>query len=199
MGDFVSVRFDASGWTSAIDRLGRDFGKAIERGVNRTLQNASTAMVKVIADDMGLAQKIVRPFIQSDKANANGQRWVGRLYASSAKVPLLDFGAKGPEPSRGRGAGVTAKLPPPGAGRYPHLFIAAMSSGHRGVFGRVPGRYMQKIGRHGGRRQAIEEKFGPSVYHVFQKHQDVAEARAMEMLVTNITHEVQFLLSQVAA
>lgn len=187
MNDLVSVRIDTKQFDAGIDQLGRDAGKAFERAANRTLSNARTAMVAVIADDMGLAQNKVRPFLSEQKAVAAANRWTARLYASTKRVPLITFGARGPVPSRGQGGGVTARLPT-GRERYPHAFIATMRSGHEGVF--------QRTGR---RRTPIYELHGPSVYHVFQKHQSVAQARALEMYTTNLQHEFDFLLSQRAA
>jgi hypothetical protein len=120
-----------------------------------------------------------------------------RLISSGARIPLIDFSARGPEPSRGRGRGVSYKLAGAG-GRLPHAFIATMRSGHRGVFERSPGG--KRRGPKPERSQLpIHEKFGPSIAVVFQHQIPVGEARRAEVLVKNVQHEIEFALSRAAA
>lgn len=187
MAELISVRFDPAAWSGALDRLGRDLGIAVARGVNRTIQQAQTVMVRAIASDMAITQSVVRDRLSIEKASADAQRWTARLYADVKRIPLIAFNANGLEPSRGRGTGVSARLPT-GRQRYPRAFIATMHTGHRGVFERK-----------GKARLPIHELRGPSVYHVFQNLRDLAQARADEMLMGNVSHEVEFLLSQIAA
>jgi hypothetical protein len=191
----VRITPNLSQWDSAIDRLGRDFGKAIERGVNRTSSNAVTVLVRDASEDLGLKQKDVRPLIATEKASAKALRWSATIYASPKRIPLSAFRATGPNPSRGKGGGISARLPT-GKGRYPHAFFATVhgpfpngviSGGHFGVFERVA-----------KARNPIRQLFGPSVWHVIEKHLSAAETRALEMLNVNIGHEVQFLISQLA-
>lgn len=179
----MRVSLDTRAWDRALTQLGK--GNAIKAGVravNRTLKNAKTAMVKVVAQDMGLQAKAVRDKIAVKAAVGSGEATRGYLFADTRRVPLIDFKARGPEPSRGRGKGVRARLPG-GAGTYPKAFIATMKSGHRGVFQRA-----------GTTRLGIYELRGPSIAQSFTKNAAVAEARAAEMLEKNMAAEVNYLL-----
>jgi hypothetical protein len=60
-----------------------------------------------------------------------------------------------------------------------------MKSGHRGVYQRSA-----------KTRLPIYELRGPSVMQSFITHRAVAEARAIEMLTTNMASEVRYLVSQ---
>jgi len=109
------------------------------------------------------------------------------LGASLKRISLMKFHAKGPIPTRGKGRGVTYRLNG-GKGRLAHAFIATMESGHQGVFERSPGKFMRKSKT----RQAIHEKYGPSIGQVFRKFRPVGLARALEVFQTNFDHELQF-------
>jgi hypothetical protein len=60
------------------------------------------------------------------------------------------------------------------------------SSGHRGVFQRVPGKFMKNKPN----RQAIAEALGPSLGRVFEKVMPKVEEKAQDALVKNISHEI---------
>lgn len=173
---------------AAIQRLKQRAPAAIARAINRTAASVETAMARVIAADMGMNVGDVKRYISIDDATPG--RPVANIRASAKPIPLIDFKARGPYPSRGRGRGVTAKLKG-GAGRYPTAFIATMGSGHTGVFQRAPG-----ARRHGGpphRSQLpIFELKGPSIWHVFAKHLGVGLARAAEQLPKNLRSELAF-------
>ena len=156
---------------------------AIARALNRSIESAKTAMNRAIAQDMGLKVSTVSDLIRVERATED-QR-VARLYASFKRIPLIDFNARGPEPSRGKGRGVTARMPG-GLGRYPNAFIATMRSGHRGVFTR----------RSAAGRLPIAELRGPSIGHVFVKHKAIGEARGQEQLAKNLASEFRFALSR---
>lgn len=188
-----SVQLRTEDSTRAITELGEKAPLAIMRALNRTASNAKTAMTRVVAGDLGVKAGVVRDRINIMEARRNNL--VATLYASAKRIPLIQFKAKGPRPSRGRGRGVTAKI---GAGRYPHAFIARMSSGHEGVFQRVPG--AKRRGPLPNRSQLpITELHGPSIAVAFQKHGAVAEARASEMLLKNVQHELSFALRRQGA
>lgn len=177
----VQLRIEDS--NRAMAALGEKAPLALMRAINRTASNARTAMTRVIAGDLGIKASIVRDRVKVSEAKRN--HLGATLYASPKRIPLIQFKAKGPRPSRGRGRGVTAKI---GAGRYPHAFIARMTSGHEGVFQ-----------RRGKRRLPITELHGPSIAVAFDKHRDVAEARASEMLLKNVQHELSFALRRQGA
>lgn len=165
--------------------LGRKARPAVARALNKSAGSGQTAINRLVASDLALPVGKIRPLISVSKAIP--ERLSVTFYASPARIPLIEFGAKGRYPSRGRGAGVTAKLPT-GAGRYPHAFIAIMPSGHRGVFTR-PGRLQHRL--------PIAELMGPSIAQSFTKNEDAAIERCYEQLEKNLPHELQFALSSV--
>ena len=118
--------------TAAKERLRHRFPVAIARGMNRTGKSEKTAMSREIAKDMALKIGDVKDAIAVDEAIPSRLRV--RVIARGAPIPLIKFHARGPEPSRGRGRGVTARLPG-GRGRYPHAFIGSMASLMRFVEG----------------------------------------------------------------
>ena len=185
----VRIQLHSEAAERAIEQYGHRAARAVARAVNRSVASGRTLMSRHISRDMGTPVGTVRDRIGVREASPT--RLVAQLTASAKRIPLIDFKARGPEPSRGRGRGVTARLPG-GAGRYPHAFIATMRSTHRGVFQRVPGKRFMR-GR--GRRQAIYELFGPSIAKVFSKHGAVARARVLEQLDKNLQSELKFALS----
>jgi hypothetical protein len=169
----------------------------VARSLNRAGVSGQTAMVKAVAADTGLQQKHVKREIRLDRASRVQPKVA--LTIRGRRIPLVSFGARGPEPSKGRGRGVTYRLPS-GRGRIPSGFIATMKSGHRGVFTRWPGQEKSKRhGRSASRPQLpIQEKFGPSIPHVFEKKLDVFAAAAQESFLKNLRHEISFARSKEA-
>jgi hypothetical protein len=163
--------------------------------LNRALVSGQTAMVRAVTADTGIAAKNVRREIVLDKANLS--RPVAALTIAGKRIPLIAFQARGPEPSRGRGKGVSYRLPT-GRGHIPNAFIATMMSGHRGVFTRKPG--FAKSKRHGEQETRpqlpIQEKRGPSLPHVFEKFVPTFQAAAQESLVKNLAHEIAWAKSK---
>jgi len=149
---------------------------AAVRSLNRGINSARTVMVREIAKDTGLRSGDVTKALRLRLATAAQPE--AALAASLKRIPVIQFRATGPEPSRGKGRGVKAKVS--GSTRYPHAFIATMPTGHRGVFAR--------------RRTArlpIKELFGPSLGRVFAKYRPIGLARAVEAFKQNFTHELE--------
>jgi hypothetical protein len=180
----ITLNFKTDQTQRAIDRLATQAPIAIVRALNKSIASAKTAMNRVVSQDMGLKVSDVSAKIGIVPAAADRQR--ARLYADATRIPLIKFGAKGPEPSRGKGRGVTAKLGQ-ARGRYPTAFIATMAGGHRGVYV-----------RNAKARLSIRELFGPSIAHVFEKHVNVGIARGQEQLAKNLKSEFRFALQQAA-
>jgi hypothetical protein len=175
----LQARLNTAQWERALKELGKKNAiKAGIRAVNRTLTSSRSAVVKDVAPDVGLQQKAVRDQITVVVAKNTGQAPHGQLWATTKRVPLIQFKAKDTK------RGVTAKLKG-GAGRYPHAFIRTTRSGHTGVFQRT-----------GKSRLPIYELKGPSLYHAFQKHAPVAQSRALEVLDKNFGHELSYMLSK---
>jgi hypothetical protein len=176
-----------------IQRLKSRAPLAQMRALNRAIGSANVAMVRVIAPDIGVKQGVVKDRIRTELATP--ERLRARLYANAKRIPLIELGAKGPEPSRGRGAGVTVKSA--GARKsIPGAFIATMRSGHRGVFQRAGGGAGGRRGPAPNRSQLpIRELFGPSIWQVFRKFEYVGIARGREQLIKNLQSEFKFALA----
>jgi hypothetical protein len=169
-----------------IDAALREYPKratrALVRAMNRALTSGRTVMVQRIAADTGLKSGDIRKAITLREASS--QRLEARLGIGLKRIPLISFNARGQEPSRGRGRGVSYRLRG-GAGRIPNAFIATMRSGHRGVFVRSA-----------KARLPIRELFGPSLGHVFARYRPEAIARIQEAFATNFASEMKFEASR---
>jgi hypothetical protein len=163
--------------------------EAIVRALNRAIDSAKVAGARAVAADMGFPVTRAREEILVRHARVGHP--VASLRASAKRIPLVHFKASGPEPSRGRGRGVTARVKGTRV-RYPDAFIATMRSGHRGVFRRVGGERRSPGGW--GKNLPIRELKGPSIWKVFQNHRAVALARGREQLVKNLRSELRFAL-----
>lgn len=174
------------GVVSSLENLKEGSSRAAMRALNRGIGSAQTVQTKAIAGDTGLKQKDVRDALTMVKATTN--RLEASLAASTKRIPISQFGAKGPLPSRGRGRGVSYKLAG-GRGLIPDAFIATMPSGHQGVFVRasVSGKKSQGAW---SKNLPIGEKFGPSIGQVFSKFKTDAIARAQESFLTSFDHEM---------
>jgi hypothetical protein len=172
-----SIRLELHEFESRLAALKRP-GVPLARAINKSMHSGRSAMKRLIAEDLGLKVGDVDKFLSVREATSS--KLEATLYASAKRVPLILFDARGPEPSRGLGTGVTARLKG-GAGTYPHAFIATMKSGHRGVFK-----------RRGTPRLPIDQLHGPSIFKAFQKHEAAAVARTQEQLAKNVPHEIEF-------
>lgn len=152
--------------------------RAMVRAMNRALTSGRALMVQRIAADTGLKSGTIRDAFAM--RNATNERLEARLAVGLKRIPLIDFNARGPEPSRGRGRGVSYRLKG-GSGRIEHAFIATMKSGHRGVFARSR-----------EARLPIRELFGPSLGHVFAKYRPEGIAKVKEAFATNFARELAF-------
>lgn len=175
---------------AAIDRLKAQMPIAQARALNRAIASAKTAMVRVVSRDMGLKSGDVSDRIGTEEARPDRLR--ARLSASYAKIPLIKFGASGPNPSHGRGR-VTAITGGRAAGEVgvrhaiPGAFLATLSSGHVGVFKRT-----------GKSRLPIRQLHGPSVAQVFVKYVDVGLARGEEQLLKELSSQFRFAIRPTA-
>ena len=155
------------------------------RAINRTAASEKTQAKRAIAADTGIKAGDVDKALTVAKATPEVA--FATVTASGRRLPLIAFNARGPEPSRGRGRGVSYRLPG-GRGRVPTAFIATMRSGHRGVFTRT---------RLAGPRLPILELFGPSLPLVFiKKFLPEATTRSVATLAKNLRHEIEFALKR---
>lgn len=184
----ADVTFDWKDVRAGVENLKAKFPQAVRRALTRAGNSGRAAMVKEIAEDTGLPSRTVREAI---RVNLVGDQAV-QLEVTGNRIPLIDFRARGPEPSRGKGRGVSYRLPG-GRGRAEHAFIATMPSGHRGVFQRSEGARSVKTAK-GRSGLPIYELRGPSLVHVFSKKMSIGVERTQEALVTNLRSEINFAL-----
>ncbi|MDP1570343.1 MAG: phage tail protein [Vicinamibacterales bacterium] len=165
------VALDLAGQPAHVERAG-------VRAMNRAIEAARTVMAREISKDLQLRVGVVREALRMQQASI--ARPEASLSGSRLKrIPVIDMGATGPFPSRGRGRGVSWRNQ--GRKRDPKAFIAVMKSGHKGVFKRVS-----------KKRLGIIELRGPSLGHVFEKFKPVGMARLLEVFTQRFKHEYQF-------
>lgn len=189
----VTLKLNMKTFGQALKKLQGAAPKAIARALNRSASTARTFMARTVAQDMGI--KVGSPTTHRREPHSAHEAMYVRaatpdtlsasVVSQDGPMPLVEFKAKGPEPSYGKGKGVKAKLRG-GAGTYPHAFLATMKSGHRGVFARAP-----TVGRLG-----IYELHGPSVTKVFSKHHSAGRKAGADALVKNLEHEFKRALDQ---
>jgi hypothetical protein len=116
--------------------------KATVRALNRAGDQALTAIGREIRRVYNMSAADAR---RQARVVNRAQR--GRLYftirISSRRLKLIQFvrGSRAPTVTRRRaGAGVTVEVKRGSRRTIPHAFIAAMPSGHTGVFARIRGR-----------------------------------------------------------
>jgi hypothetical protein len=179
----VSSRFEVElgldGLAADLLALGQSAPYVMARALNRAGVSGKTAMTRAIHEDTGIASKDVGREIQLEKATKT--KTVVALQIRGRRIPLIAFKARGPEPSRGKGKGVSYTLPG-GRGRVPDAFITTLGvGGHRGVYK-----------RRGRPRLPIDELFGPSLPHVFEKFIPVFAQAAGESFRKNLASEISF-------
>lgn len=186
MAQAVSLSLDTSQWRSALSKLESRGPVAVARGLNRTGASERTAKARAVAADMGVKVATARDAIKVEKAV--GASLVCRVVARGKRLPLIDFKARGPFPSRGRGRGVSYVM----QGQRKTIakaFVAVVGSGgHKGVFIRM-----------GKKRLPIKQLYGVSIAHSFGNQIPAGEARCAEVLEKNVAHEIGYELTRLQA
>jgi hypothetical protein len=185
----ASFTLDIEAFRKDLLDLGYRMPLVMARALNRAATSGQNAMVKVITENTGLQSKYVKREIKVDKANRS--RPVVGLTIQGRRMPLIAFGARGPEPSRGRGRGVSYGMKG-GRGRIPDAFIATVGAGgHRGVFKRIGVSRSRSRGAWAPNLPIVELR-GPSVPHVFERYLDRFRAAAAESFTKNLASEITF-------
>ena len=190
----ITIRVDTEPWTERLKVLGARANTALARALNRTAASERTAMARAVAKDLGVNVGTAREGIALKKAHKTNL--VATLTAKGKRLPLIDFKARGPYPSLGRGRGVSYIGKGGTRKTISNAFIAIVTkagedgqhAGHRGVFQRV-----------GNRRLPIKQLYGASVARVFGNLLPVGEARRNEVLLGNVAHEIEFELSRLTS
>lgn len=172
----LAIRFNTSDVEKTIRQFKARYPRAVARALNRAINSARAGMTTAIARDMGLKASVVRNELKVQQATQTS--FIARLSVTGTRIPLEQFGARGPLPSRGRGR-VTVR-----GKTYPGAFRARMRSGHVGVFKRLD-----------PPRLPIVELRGASLPHVFANHAPLGLARGQEALKKNLASELHFAAS----
>ncbi len=180
----IQLAFDASKVTANIQRLRVQAPIAVARALNKSIASGRTIMAHDMSQDLGIKVGTVRDAIKLKEATPSNQ--TAQISTDMKRIPLSEFSPSGPDPSRGKGRGITYRMQGQRR-RLEHAFFARMASGHRGVFlrkatGRLP----------------IREAMGPSLGHVFIKFRPNGIARSAEQLRKNLVSEFRFVMSQAA-
>lgn len=183
----TTLHFDVRDAIRGLKALRTRAPYAVARAINKSAMSARTEAAREISADIGLRVGLVRGEISVDRATP--ERAIATIGVRGRRIPLIEFGARGKEPSRGRGRGVTYRMRGVRM-RLPHAFIAQMRSGHRGVFKRTR-----------TKRLPIVELHGPSLARVFAKDAIVKAVRARyeEAMTKNLPHEIEFELRRLGA
>lgn len=174
---------------AAFQRLRARYPQAEARALNRAVISARTAMVPLMAQDLGVKQGLVKDGVGSFRGlrvrNATAGKLVASLSASLVRIPLYLLGAKASK----RGY-VTFR-----GKKLDFAFQATMpNSGHTGIFKRkLPTRKRYKWGQHA---LPIIELRGASFGHVFIKYMEQGRQAALTSLAKNLQSELKFALSR---
>lgn len=202
----MSVELEFKAFEKELLEMAAQAPAIVSRSLNRAAGSGQAAMAKAITDDTGLAFKYSKRSIKLDKATRS--RPVAALEINANRIPLIAFGARGPEPSKGKGRGVSYGLKG-SRNRNPNAFIAKVASAaqreqgvsHKGVMMRTakmwhPRASSRQSAKGWSLNLPIIELRGPSAAHVFEAHMDVFKAAAQESLVKNLAHEIAFAKSK---
>jgi hypothetical protein len=185
----IGCRFNLTATRRQVARLRERAPELVAHATNRAVTSAVTVLARSVSAELRLPVGTVKKAIRVRAARTDNP--TATVYAVATRIPLIDFGARGRYPSRGKGRGVTART---ARRNYPHAFIAVMKSGHKGVFERSG----KKQSRAGMPRQSpqlpIYELFGPSIAHVVPGHTAAPIARFHEQLSTNLAHNFRYYL-----
>lgn len=190
----VTLRIDTASVERAVGDIKDGLPRVLTRVLNRSLGEVHTLVKRGVAADTGLPVGEVDKSLEEFKATHSNL--VARLVVTGRRIPLITFKARGPEPSRGRGRGVTYSIGRNARTRVESGFIATMKSGHRGVFARLSGQG-PATGLRVGRLPIVELK-GPSLPRVLT-NQWIAQGwdtRGQEIVEKNLDHEVAYLLER---
>lgn len=177
-----------------LQELGRAGRTGIARALKRTGTSERATLARLVGKDTGLGVTVVKREITTSLSVEEG---TVRLITAGTRIPLIDFGARGPNPSKGRKGSAVSAIRFGKRERYEGAFLATVGTGrHLGVFRRAKTLTRKSVGAW-GLNLPIKQLYGPSIAHVFGKHLPAAVDRGMDVLGKNLAHELQYALSQV--
>lgn len=164
--------------------------RAFVRAAKRSIDSGRSVLVKLIAGDTGLQQKVVREAITMRYPTLSDP--IASMTARKRRLSVIHFSARGPNPSRGRGNGVTWRNPFTGQQRNEHAFIASTKVQQDGSGAENKAVFVRTAG---SKRLPVKKLFGPSIGQVFSKFRPEGVARTLEVFDKNFDHELGFLNS----
>jgi len=178
MANAINVKFDHAALERKLQQSVKRYPRAAAAGINRAAQGGYTLSVREIQKDIGAtAQKTIRGNLTVSRATA--QKPEAKIVGFSSKKDRVPIYEMRPKPKS------VTKRRPAGGVRYgnegrliPGSFIAALKSGHVGVFKRV-----------GAGRLPIRELFGPSVALVFSRKRIIS--KLTDYLKTKVPEEIK--------
>jgi hypothetical protein len=179
----LSVRVDATQAKRLLDELGQATPRIAAGAINKAGAKVRTFLKRAVAQDTGLQAGVVSKGIELRRAT--GRNLTASVVVTGRRIPLIEFGARGPEPSRGKGGGVSYRGKGGQRQRIPEAFIATMKSDHRGVFKRST---LDRL--------PIQELFGPSLPIVARSKADEAVALGERELVIELETALRFIRGQ---
>jgi hypothetical protein len=204
MADALEIKFDEKRLRE-IQKLLRDIPKAMPKvmykALDRTVKSTRADIVKKIAAEVTLKQKVIKKSIKVEKPSYT--RWLTRIILGLAargiaagrglgrkagRIPLIYFDARQLKKGRGKLYYQVSKT----GGKQtftetPLPFIQEMNT-FRGVFRRV-----------GKERYPVEHFYGPSIGGVFEGAAGIAaevQESSGEKLPKNVDREIAFILSR---
>lgn len=177
--------------------LGERAPSVMARSINRAGNTGRSAWSSAVSKDLGLTKRYVERDLKLDKATRTRPVFVATIQGK--RLPLIAFNVSGPEPSRGRGRGVSWRIGKNPRVRERNAFIAVVGIGaHRGVFVRKGVSKRESVGAWGP-NLPIKELRGPSIPHVFENYLPVFREAAEPALIKNLRHEITFARSREGA
>ncbi len=174
--------------------------RVLVRAINKVTRFQFTAVKRLLAKKTKLKQGDVAKGMR--RVLASYKKMTAIISVRGRGIPLIRMKARGKEPSRGKGKGVTYINALTGAReRMEHAFIATMpKTGHRGVFIRTEpklfGRVMRRLRGHktDRGRLPIKEQYGPSMVDVFQPEIDRVRVDTGERLAREIGVQAELVI-----
>jgi len=187
-----AIRADLRHVELALADLKHGVPRATTRAINRTLTTVRAAAGREVAADLGVPVRQVTAAMVITKARFTTLR--GVISVTGRRIPLINLKATGPEPSRGKGQGVSYSLGGQRR-RIGSAFIATLRSGHRGVFRRIGTSARRSRGAWSPNLPIVELK-GPSIPRVTAKRSilNALKTLGQTTLVRNLQSEIRFLL-----
>lgn len=184
----VTVKVDADQVRRALDGLSEATSRrAIVRSLNRAITAGNTEAGRVVREELNLKLSAVKEAVSVRKASSS---LTASIIIAPKPVPLIDYAARQTKP------GVTVKVKRQGGRTLVRsAFIAAMKSGHRGVFTRT-----SKSGQV-SKRLPIRELFSTSVRQLFKRASAVKRVgdRAARVFLDAAQNQIAQALKKKAA